>query len=156
MKLRNIALVLLLIISGIAAFSIQLRPPEIDSIDVKVHEAVYTQSVFEDGEISVKVTVRNNSTKPLRIKEATLVSYALGFRLGEGKQASIVVQPGKEKTIRFAVMEDWRNIPLFEPERQQSYDFIADVIGVGGSKMEFIHLIPIPRVDSRQSIFGEE
>lgn len=151
MKPRNIVIVFVLITSIFVAFSIHVRPPEMESIEVKVYEAAYLQNVFEDGEITVKVTVKNNSTKPLRVKEATLVSYAIGYKIGEGKKNSFVVKPGKEKSIKFTMQEDWRFVPLFEPEKQQSYDFIAD-IDLSGSKMEFIHLMPIPKGSFRPSI----
>lgn len=152
MKPRNIAIMFLLLTSILAAVTIHYRPPIMESIEVNVHEAVYLRSVFEDEEITVKVTVKNTSTRPLRVKDATLVSYALGYKLGEGKKSSFVVQPGDEKSIRFTLQEDWRRIPLFEPDRQQSYDLIANINAITGSRMEFVHLIPIPRDSFRPSL----
>ena len=128
MRSYNFALVFLALTCIFAVISISVQAPDIDTIEVEVQEAVYLQSVHEDGKALIKVTIRNNAPKALRTRGSTLTSNVVGYQLGKGEHKGITVKSGTERSIKFTIQEDWSPIPLYEPEWQQSYDFTVDIV----------------------------
>ena len=145
MRTYKIAIVFLTLTCVFAAISISVQAPQVGTIEVEVQEAVYLQSVYEDGKAQIKVTIRNNSPKLLRIRKSSLTSNVVGFQLGKGEQGGVTVKPGTERALKFTIQEDWSQIPLYEPEWQQSYDFFIEILDLKGSRMEFKQIIPTPR-----------
>ena len=93
------------------------------ALDVKVTER--TTTVFVDGrvDVEVEVVITNNHNLDAKLRDATLVTYIGGNRVGSETLEQLTIKGNSETIIFFNVEENWSAVPVMEPSLIPTFDF---------------------------------